>query len=1058
MVPYDVQLVGAIAIHRGMIAEMATGEGKTLVATMPLYLNALTGKNCRLVTVNDYLAQRDTEWMGPVYEFLGVSVGCLQTRAPHADKIRAYQADLTYGTNSEFGFDYLRDNGMATSADEQVQRGHFFAIIDEVDSILIDEARTPLIITAPVSRSTHQFDKFKPAVDALVRRQMLQCNRLMTEAREVWERGEEEAAAVKLYQVSKGAPKHKQMLKMLEEGEVRRALDRISTQLLSDARKTEHEEVKEQLYYIIDERGHAVELTEQGRLELSPSDPEQFVLPGIIQRALIEELVRMQVTLCSRLTEEAEAAWARGEEQAAADALFQVARGAPEYRRLRELRDDKALRRVLEQRMKALLERDGLSERRRLDEALYYVVERDADGARLTDKGRRTLWPKEDEKPPVIRPDEPAALHAAVPAEAMAAVAAALERRLDEEYSQKAEALHNISQLLRAYSLYEKDVEYVVQDNRVLIVDEFTGRLLPGRRYSEGLHQAIEAKEGVAIERETQTFATITIQNYFRLYEKLAGMTGTAETEAGEFKQIYKLDVLVIPTNEPVRRDDANDAIYKTKREKYNAIVEEVAAGHGRGRPILIGTISVDVSELLSRYLKRRGIPHNVLNAKNHASEAEIIARAGQPGSVTIATNMAGRGTDIKLGPSVVPDELYAYIEEHAGPSDWPRFRLERNGETWHSGDFGLFVVGTERHEARRIDRQLRGRCARQGDPGASKFYVSLEDDLMRQFRSERIAGIMTRLGLEEGQEMSHPWLNKSIETAQKRVEMNHFSIRKRTLEYDDVMNRQREVIYEYRNRVLHEADLRPMIRQLFEEVLEDKLDEFCPAGASPEEWSTAALEQWLRRTARARVTLAPLLERDTPREAVRAAVAARLSESFALKEQLEGEERMGGLLRFVMVTSIDNLWKDHLCTMDDLREAVGQRAYAQLDPLIEYKKEGFAAFSELMQHVRNDIVTGVFRATAVPPDLAEALALSPDQLRYSDVEQALASHFVPAGAGRPQGPPPPGMEYAAGEDGAAAQAPVVHTIRRAQPKVGRNDPCPCGSGKKYKKCCGKTA
>ena len=1074
MVPYDVQLVGGIAIHRGTITEMATGEGKTLVATMPLYLNALTGKNCHLVSTNDFLVKRDSEWMGPVYDLLGVKVGCLQTHMPRAEKVAAYQADITYGMNSEFGFDYLRDNGMATRPEEQVQRGHFFAVIDEVDSILIDEARTPLIITAPVSRSTHQYDRYKPAVDAVVRRQMILCNRLMKEAREAWDAGDGDTAAVKLYQVSKGAPKHKQLLKMIEEGEVRRVLDRISTQLFGEARKHEHEEIKEHLYYLIDERGHAVELTDIGRSELSPDDPDQFVLPGIIQRPLIDELVRMQVTLCSRLAAEAEAAWARGDAPRAVDALFQVTRGAPQHARLRTLRDNKELRRALEQRIKHLLERESRAERDRLDAELYYVVERDGEGARLTVKGRSTLWPKDNEKPPTIRPDERAELEAAVPRDAMDELGTGIERRLDEEYTRKAEALHNISQLLRAYSLYEKDVEYVVQDNRVIIVDEFTGRLLPGRRYSEGLHQAIEAKEGVTIERETQTFATVTIQNYFRMYEKLAGMTGTAETEAGEFKQIYKLDVLVIPTNQPVRREDTNDAIYKTRREKYSAIVDEVAFWHGRGRPMLIGTVSVEVSELLSRYLRRRGVPHNVLNAKNHAREAEIVARAGQAGSVTIATNMAGRGTDIKLGPGIVPDELRAYIREHPGAGEWRRFRLERaggapdggtpgDGEPLRCGDFGLLVLGTERHEARRIDRQLRGRCARQGDPGASKFYVSLEDDLMRQFRSERIATIMTRLGLKEGEEMSHPWLNKSIETAQKRVEMNNFSIRKRTLEYDDVMNRQREVIYEYRNRVLHEPDLRPMFAQLVEEVVEDKLDEFCPEAASPDAWGLAGFEQWLSRTARARLTLSRFLREGAPREAIRRAVIDKVSESFRLKERLEGEERANELLRFVMLSSIDELWKDHLYTMDDLRESVGQRAYAQLDPLIEYKKEGFAAFNELMEHVRSDIVTGVFRTTAVPPDLARSLAVSPDQLAYSDVEEALRSQFARApGAPRPGqgiGPPPEGMDYAeAGEKSAGGEAPVVQTIRRGQPKVGRNDPCPCGSGKKYKRCCGRLA
>ncbi|HYK23694.1 MAG TPA: preprotein translocase subunit SecA, partial [Candidatus Acidoferrum sp.] len=703
MVHFDVQLLGGIVLHRGRIAEMATGEGKTLVATLPLYLNALTGRGAHLVTVNDYLARRDAEWMGQLYNFLGLTVGCIQHDQEPDVRREQYAMDITYGTNSEFGFDYLRDNGMATTRDQQVQRGYHYAIVDEVDSILIDEARTPLIISGPATVSTHQYDKFKPLIEQLVRKQNMLCNRLASEAIELFDRFDQEKTptfapreptgvpispeirksatelrvhltevvatgkdgkiteadvryaasqlnpGVLMFKVKLGQPRNKQLLRMMEDPDKRRAIDKAELSFYADTRKEELFKLKEELYFTIDEKTNESDLSEQGRVFLNPDDPNAFVLPDLI----------------SEFTE----------------------------------------------------------------------IDLDPD---LSDE-------EKDKK----------------------------KTERQQLCDTQAERIHNISQLLKAYCLFEKDVQYVIEENKVIIVDEFTGRKMPGRRWSDGLHQAVEAKEGVQIDRETQTLATITIQNYFRLYQRLAGMTGTAETEAAEFHDIYKLDVNVIPTNRPVARKDSNDRIYKTRREKYNAVINEIRDCHGKQEPVLVGTVSVEASELLSRMLKREKIPHNVLNAKFHMQEAEIVQRAGQPGTVTISTNMAGRGTDIKLGPGVT--ELG-----------------------------GLMVIGTERHESRRIDRQLRGRCARQGDPGASRFYVSFEDDLMRNFgAADRMTRIMERFGLEEGQELEHPWLNKSVETAQKRVEQRNYMIRKRTLDFDDVMNMQREVVYGYRNEVI---------------------------------------------------------------------------------------------------------------------------------------------------------------------------------------------------------------------------------------------------------------
>ncbi|MDD3886946.1 MAG: preprotein translocase subunit SecA, partial [Victivallaceae bacterium] len=682
MVPFDVQLMGGIALHHGGIAEMATGEGKTLVATMPLYLNALTGRNCQLVTVNDYLARRDSEWMNTVYSFLGLSCGCLQNMQPSAERKAQYACDITYGTNSEFGFDYLRDMGMANDASQVVQREHFYAIVDEIDSILIDEARTPLIISGPVPMSTHQFDSLQPPVADLFNRQNLLCSRWIREAREVFDDAsatpeKHEEALYKLLQVKLGLPTHKQLLHVLENGDILKELEKLESSVRSDNNRGMLQEVQAELYFTIDEKTNEADLTAKGREALAPDDPGAFVVPDLLM-----ELNRIDT-----------------------------------------------------------------------DESLD-------DAARV-----------------------------------------AKREAFQNEFAGRSERLHDLSQLLKAYCLFERDVHYVVQDRKVMIVDEHTGRLMPGRRFSDGLHQALEAKEGVPIEQETQTMATITIQNYFRMYKKLAGMTGTAETEANEFHQIYKLEVTIIPTNRPCVRKDDNDSIFKTKREKFNAILDDVDERHKKGQPILLGTISVEDSEILSRMLKRRNIVHNVLNAKNHQSEAEIIARAGQVGAVTVATNMAGRGTDIKLGPGV--PELG-----------------------------GLHVIGSSRHDSRRIDRQLRGRCSRQGDPGSSKFYVSLEDNLMRLFGSDRIVRIFDRFGMKEGDELQHPWLNKSIETAQRRVEQHHFSIRKRTLDFDDVMNKQREIIYSLRKDALMSDNYHDILFGIVEQVVEREVNR----AAAPDE------------------------------------------------------------------------------------------------------------------------------------------------------------------------------------------------------------------------------
>ena len=930
MIPFDVQIMGGIVLHQGKIAEMATGEGKTLVATMPMYLNALAN-GAHLVTTNDYLARRDAQWMGQVYEYLGLTIGCVQNQMSHAERREEYGKDITYGTNSEFGFDYLRDNGMSYDADAQVQRGHTFAIIDEIDSILIDEARTPLIISGPAPISSHQFSELKPRVEALVKKQRTLCSKFIQEAQDAIDKGENEQAQVRLYQVFHGMPKHKKFLHMLEDPAVRKLHEQIENAMLTDMRKAEGRELREALLFTIDERRHDASLTDQGCASLSPTDPDVFVLPDLVG-------------------------------------------------------------------MMADLDAD--------------------DGLAPEEKTRK-------------------------------------RQQTQQLFAEKSERIQNVDQLIRAYCLYEKDEEYVVQDNQVLIVDEFTGRILPGRRWGDGLHQAVEAKEGVKIERETQTLATVTIQNYFRMYDKLAGMTGTAETEANEFHDIYGLDVVVIATNRPVRRVDGNDVIYKTQREKYKAVIDEISGCHDRGQPVLVGTVSVDTSEIISRLLKRAHIPHNVLNAKNHESEADIVIRAGQPGAVPIATNMAGRGTDIKLGEGVVEIDreiiLSAVTLEDKVNGQVLRSRLLEK-------PCGLHVIGSERHESRRIDRQLRGRCARQGDPGSSRFYISLEDDLMRLFGSDRIANIMGRLGLEEGQELEHKWLNRSIETAQRRVEQQNFSIRKRTLEYDDVMNKQREVIYGFRGDIVRSENVREDVIETLRDVVESQV-----AGLVVTEDGDEVREfvEWVQSSFPIPLSEEDVRSRLEDREALTTEVFKRVEHAYALKVSVEDSDSISALERHIVLHSVDTHWQDYLRAMDQLRDSVGLRAYGQRDPLVEYKREAFDMFEELMGTIKQDIASSVFRSSTSMQSFENFLSSLPRTTVHEDVSllgggargAALGAQPGGNGAGEEERTEPAGSgrRRVQSSEGTAP----VSTVKRDEPKVGRNQPCPCGSGKKFKKCHG---
>ncbi|HSE28353.1 MAG TPA: preprotein translocase subunit SecA [Gemmatimonadales bacterium] len=901
MVPYDVQLMGGIVLHQGKIAEMATGEGKTLVATLPLYLNALAGRGVHLVTVNNYLARRDSQWMGHVLRWLGLTVACLDDTEPGSpERQAAYAADVTYGTNNEFGFDYLRDN-MVISAAQRVQREHAYAIIDEVDSILIDEARTPLIISGPVGgQESEKYAQFNRQVAELARRQTVVVNGLLADAERLLAADpDDEEGGLKLYQSHLGMPKNKRLLKLLNEAGMKQLLQKMELEALADrklpARQQRMRGLEEALYFVLDERGHSVHLTDLGAEALSPGDPQLFLVPDI-------------------------------------------------------------------------------------SEAIH-AVERD----------------------PELTPEQ------------------RVERRLalEAEYAAKSEKLHIIHKLLQAHILYEKEVDYLVQEGQVVIVDEFTGRLMAGRRWSDGLHQAVEAKEGVQVKGETQTLATVTIQNYFRMYDKLSGMTGTAETEETEFYTIYGLEVSVIPTHRPIRRRDQSDRIYRTRREKYNALVDEVERLHAQGLPVLIGTVTVEVSETLSKMLKRRGLRHEVLNAKYHQREAEIVAQAGQRGAITIATNMAGRGTDIKLGK-----DLDLTTEEA-----------------------GLQIVGTERHESRRIDRQLRGRAGRQGDPGASIFFLSLEDDLMRLFGgTDRIASWMEKSG-QEGEVITGKLITRAIETAQRRVELQNFQARKRLLEYDDVMNQQREVTYSMRLYPLEGGeDLRTQARRMIDAALERSVRAFLADAERPEEFDRDGL--------RTQLSLQYLVPVDALADAaatpdVDAIVEAAVAGGGEALERKLGYLRDFGtrinvpnvdeqVLSQVMLQVIDDKWKDHLYDLDQLRNAIQYRAYGQKDPLVEYKREAYEMFEDLLRDLQ---------ATFAERFLKVQVSAEPPR-RPPPPPPPPADDLFPGEPTRPRSRAPAAPPAAARGGGLATGAATI-------PEVGRNDPCPCGSGKKYKKCHG---
>ena len=888
MIHYDVQLFGGVVLHKGKIAEMATGEGKTLVATLPVFLNALAGKGVHMVTVNDYLARRDSEWMGPMYQFHGLTVDCIDRHQPNSDARRkAYMADITFGTNNEYGFDYLRDN-MASSPKDLVQRKHHYAIVDEVDSVLIDDARTPLIISGPVPKGDDQlFEQYRPAIEHLYNLQKNLVTNLLAESRQLLGEGKNEEGGIKLYRSHKGLPKYKPLIKFLSEQGIKAQMQKTENIYMQDNNRR-MPEITDDLYFVIDEKMNSVELTDKGHEALSKYFNEEgfFVLPDI--------------------------------------------------------------------------------------------------GARIAEIEKEEITPEEK---------------------------AQKRDAVINDYAVKAERVHTVIQLLKAYAMFEKDVEYVVMDNKVKIVDEQTGRILDGRRYSDGLHQAIEAKERVKVEAATQTFATITLQNYFRMYHKLAGMTGTAETEASEFWSIYKLDVVVIPTNRKVIRDDRQDLVYKTKREKYNAVIEEIVKLVEQGRPVLVGTTSVEISELLSRMLKLRGIKHNVLNAKQHQLEAQIVAEAGRSGQVTIATNMAGRGTDIVLGEGV----------------------LELGG---------LHILGTERHESRRIDNQLRGRSGRQGDPGSSRFYLSLEDDLMRLFGSDRISGLMEKLGLKDGEAIENTMVTRAVESAQKRVEAHHFEIRKTLLDYDNVMNQQREVIYTLRRDMMVEEDLEPVLSEFRNDILDDAY--------TPLEQADTDTAIELRKALQARLAdvfnLGRVLAADAP-VPDRAGCEECIHQIFQQLRE-EAGPLYQDILRYFLLEELDRTWKEHLRNMDALRDGIGLRGYGQKDPKLEYKREGFEMFQSMLFQIREGVFRALTRVHVQPAEPAPA-------------EDAVEEGNAPAEAPQQEAPkakPTLSLRHKENDDLAYSGSQTTdagNQPAKAKPRVGRNDPCPCGSGKKYKKCCG---
>ena len=969
MMHYDVQLIGGMVLHGMMnngkvtnnIAEMATGEGKTLVATLPVFLNALTGEGVHVVTVNDYLAKRDSEWMGPLYQFHGLSVACIDKTEPNSmERREAYASDITFGTNNEFGFDYLRDN-MATQTQDLVQRDqHYYAIVDEVDSVLIDDARTPLIISGPVPKGDDQmFNEFKPNVEKVVNAQRKLAQQLLLEAKEKISKGDTEEGGLALFRVYKALPKHGPLIRYLSEDGIKQLMLKVEAKYMADNNR-EMPKAVEPLFFVIDEKNHSIELTDKGIEVLTgtTSDPEFFILPDIAaQLSAVEN------------------------EDLTADEK-------------REKKDN-----------------------------------------------------------------------------------------LLQNYSIKAERVHTVNQLLKAYTLFDKDVEYVIDDNKIKIVDEQTGRIMEGRRYSDGLHQAIEAKEGVKVEAATQTYATITLQNYFRMYRKLAGMTGTAMTEAGEFYDIYKLDVIEIPTNRPVIRNDMNDRVYRTKKEKYAAVIQEVEDMVKAGRPVLVGTTSVEISELLSKMLKLRKIEHQVLNAKLHQKEADIVAQAGQKGTVTIATNMAGRGTDIKLSPEV----------KEAG---------------------GLAIIGTERHESRRVDRQLRGRAGRQGDPGSSVFFVSFEDTVMRLFANDRVVKMLDKLGFQEGEMLENSMVTKSIENAQKRVEENNFGIRKRLVEYDDVMNAQRNGVYSRRQNALKGErigmDIANMVYELSSEIANGSYVDFndfseevnralaLEVPFTEEEYgkldtaeitdrlADAAMETLARKKEKMAQGAYPYIKDFVEERGARGPVGVPMTDGrrmFNIRADIEEcynnecKPLAKAWEKAVLLSSIDSCWQEQLREMDELRKSVQNATYEQKDPLVIYKIEAFELWKKMLWEMNSKSVATLMRGRLAVPDYYEAKAAEEArmkaQMEQAEAQRRAATYVQPGNATISQGPvrpmPNPYANYSTTHEtyeGENAQREAARNVNRpapaktqpikAQPKVGRNDPCPCGSGKKYKNCCGK--
>ncbi|MFC1576595.1 preprotein translocase subunit SecA, partial [Candidatus Omnitrophota bacterium] len=930
---FDVQLIGGMVIHEGKIAEMATGEGKTLVATLPAYLNAIMGEGVHIVTVNDYLAKRDREWMGPAYETLGLTVGVIQHDMSPEARRKAYSCDITYGTNNEFGFDYLRDN-MVIRTEEIVQREFNFAIVDEVDSILIDESRTPLIISGPTDVTNTAYVEMKPVVDYISRAQKRLAGELLTKLKKIIDnKAEEEEAKKLLYLIHKGSPKEKELLDLiLKNTKIKVMFDKATSNYDSKMMESERGTLLENLYFIFDEKTREVAFTSQGEDVMRQKFGVEFI---------IEDLET----------------------------------------KLSEITNDENL----------------TAERKLLK-----------------------------------------------------------ENEITAAYLEQQKRVDSIKQLLRAYNLFRKDVDYVIHESKIIIVDEFTGRMMPGRRFSEGIHEAIEAKEGVEVQRESQTLATITLQNFFRMYAKLSGMTGTAVTEANEFEKIYNLHVVVIPTNKPLRRTNLGDTIYKTEKEKFNAVCNEIEALHKEGRPALVGTISIEKSEVLGAILKRRGIPHYVLNARYHEMEAHIVAQAGRFQAVTIATNMAGRGTDILLGGN--PESLTADAvskleiespEERARVMDRyiTEYREKTNAEHARVVELGgLHVIATERHESRRIDNQLRGRSGRQGDPGSSRCYLSLEDDLMRIFGSDRIKMIMEHLGMEEGQEIEHPLIARAIQTAQKRVSDQNFEIRKNLLKYDNVMNQQRELIYSRRRNIILAENLKDEAFAIFEGILEGWL-----AGWEGNEEFLNDFCKKLRFKFLLNFRAEDLS--NISRDEIITKIVELSKAHYAGKENILGAEKTRYLEKMVMLGVIDSNWKDYLFSMDQLREGIMWRSYGQKDPLVEYQHEAFAMFTDLIGSIDEAIIERLFKAFAVEEKFSQGVFRREEETFVHEEYSALKS-----------GPPPSSTGPGPARDGGETLPPPMpdtrpgreETYKRKSPKVGRNDPCPCGSGLKYKKCCGK--